>query len=145
MKNAVFATARNEDQARKVVEHLRTIGISNQEISVILPHNVQQGQAAGQQPKKTTTPGDKSQTSSFGHSQPATGKSTTNFPNTNVSLKSLNISTNDIGKYESSLKAGQYFISVQAETDKLDKVIDLFKKEGLTNVSTNSEKAKTWH
>lgn len=154
MKHAVFATARNEDQAHKVVDQLRTLGFSSQEISVILPQNVHAQAGQGQAPKKPANPNDKQNIHGQSQQHGAQGqhgvqgqtKSAGSFPNSNVSLKSLNIKENDIRKYEDVIKNGQIVIAAQSDNnDKLEKAQEYFKKEGLSNISTNREGAKSGH
>lgn len=161
MKNSIFGWARNSDQAHTVVDHLKQIGISD--VSVVQPttganasHGQVQGQNINQNPKKPTNTNDQYH-SQQGHSvqqghntqqnyNQTSSKGSTSFPSSNVSLKSLNIPSADIKKFEENQKAGQFLIAVQSDNnEKLDKAQDLFKKEGLKDIISTREKAKSSH
>ncbi len=135
MKHAVFATAKNEDHVRKVVDHLRTLGLSTQDIIIIAPQATHG--TAGQQPKKPGAPMDKP-------NQTTQAKGSIQF--SNVSIRSLNIPSTDLKKFEDGLTTGLYVIAAQSDSnDKLEQVHNFFKKEGLLNIASNRVSAKTSH
>ncbi|MFA6915133.1 MAG: hypothetical protein WC222_01935 [Parachlamydiales bacterium] len=157
MKNSIFGWARNSDQAHLVIDHLKQIGISD--ISVVQPSAPQSnpsaysqpaaGQNLGQNPKKPTNPNEKAHTDQThpqhgqNYNQQPAQKASANLPNSNISLKSLNIPSQDMKKFEENQKAGQFLIAVQSDnTEKLDKAQDLFKKEGLRDITSTIAKAK---
>lgn len=143
MKNSIFGWARNEDQAHKIIDQLRQFGISD--ISVLQPTTTQSSSHMEQNPKRPTNPNERSERANQPMHGTAQGqRERSSFPNTNVTLKSLNVPANELKRYEENQKAGQYLIAVQSDNnEKLEKAQDLFRKEGLKDVSSTREKAKT--